>query len=317
MTTLSTNTPPKTKPSPDKIREWILGYAFAAPFIIGFLVFVAYPFGYLIWLSFQEWDLITQPEFVGFDNFVRLFSDSPAGQRNIKSLYNSAFYTFIAVPLQLMISFTLAVALTQKIRFRDLYRAGFYMPLIVPLVAWAVVWQRVLHPEFGLLNDVIRRVIEIFTGAPSDWKAAWLFETELAKPAFIFMSLWMIGRQMVIFIAGLGNIPDSIMDAAKVDGAGPWRRMFGIIIPMMTPFIFLNMIFAIVNSFQTFIPAQVMTEGGPSDSTLFIVLNIWREGFQFFNMGYASAIALELFFIVIGLTAAQFYISRRWVYYEE
>ena len=130
MTTLSTNTPPKKKPSPDKIREWILGYAFAAPFIIGFLVFVAYPFGYLIWLSFQEWDLITQPEFVGFDNFVRLFSDSPAGQRNIKSLYNSAFYTFIAVPLQLMISFTLAVALTQKIRFRDLYRAGFYLSLI-------------------------------------------------------------------------------------------------------------------------------------------------------------------------------------------
>lgn len=317
MTTLSTNTPPKKKPSPDKIREWILGYVFAAPFIIGFLVFVAYPFGYLIWLSFQEWDLITQPEFIGFDNFRRLFSDSPAGQRNIKSLYNSAFYTFIAVPLQLMISFTLAVALTQKVRFRDLYRAGFYMPLIVPLVAWAVVWQRVLHPEFGLLNDVIRRVIELFTGSPSDWKAAWLFETELAKPAFIFMSLWMIGRQMVIFIAGLGNIPDSIMDAAKVDGAGPWRRMFSIIIPMMTPFIFLNMIFAIVNSFQTFIPAQVMTEGGPSDSTLFIVLNIWREGFQFFNMGYASAIALELFFIVIGLTAAQFYVSRRWVYYEE
>lgn len=317
MAILNLNRGNRPKVSAAKRREWLLGYAFAAPFIIGFLVFVAYPFGFLFWLSFQEWDLITESKFVGFDNFRRMFSDTPAGIRNVKSLYNSAFYTFIAVPLQLIISFTLALALTQKIRFRDVYRAGFYLPLIIPLVAWAVVWQRVLHPEFGLLNDIIRRVLTIVTGEPSQWKAAWLFEVELAKPAFIFMSLWMIGRQMVIFIAGLGNIPESLMDAAKVDGAGPLRRLFNVTLPLMTPFIFLNLIFALVNSFQTFIPAQVMTEGGPSDSTLFIVLNIWREGFQFFNMGYASALAIELFLIVIGLTAAQFYISRRWVYYEE
>ena len=246
-----------------------------------------------------------------------MFSGTPAGIRNVKSLYNSAFYTLIAVPLQLMISFTLALALTQKIKFRDLYRAGFYLPLIVPLVAWAVVWQRVLHPEFGLLNGGVRFFIELFTGERSDWKVAWLFDPALAKPALIFMSLWMIGRQMVIFIAGLGNIPDSILEAAKVDGAGPFRRLFGIIIPMMTPFIFLNMIFALINSFQSFIPAQVMTDGGPEDSTLFIVLNVWREGFQFFNMGYAGALSVELFIIVMSLTAAQFYMSRRWVYYEE
>ena len=317
MATLSSNPAPRKKVTPAKLREWGLGYLFASPFIIGFIVFVAYPFGYLIWLSFQEWDMIGPAKFIGFDNFVRMFSDSPSGQRNVKSLYNSAFYTVIAVPLQITISFTLALALTQKVKFRDIYRAGFYMPLIIPLVAWAVVWQRVLHPEFGLLNDVIRRIISFVTGQPSDWKAAWLFETELAKPAFILMSLSMIGRQMVIFIAGLGNIPDSIMDAAKVDGAGAARRLFSITIPMMTPFILLNMIFAIVNSFQSFIPARIMTDGGPSDSTLFVVLNIWREGFQFFNMGYASALAVELFFIVIGLTAAQFYVSRRWVYYED
>ena len=307
----------KSRPSAAKLREWGLGYLFAAPFIIGFIVFVAYPFGSLFYLSLQDWDLIGEAEFIGLGNFRRMFSDSPAGIRNVKSLYNSAYYTFIAVPLQLVISFSLALALTQKIKFRDIYRAGFYLPLIIPLVAWAVVWQRVLHPQFGILNDGIRRVINFFGGNGAAWEAAWLFEVELAKPAFIFMSLWMIGRQMVIFIAGLGNIPDSVMDAAKVDGAGSFRRLFSIIIPMMTPFIFLNMIFALVNSFQTFIPAQVMTEGGPSDSTLFIVLNIWREGFQFFNMGYASALAVELFVIVIGLTAAQFYVSRRWVYYED
>lgn len=309
----------KRKPvSSHKRNEWLLGYLFASPFIIGFLVFFAYPLGYLVWLSFQEWDLVGQAEFVGLDNFRKMFSDSPAGVRNIKSLYNSAFYTFIAVPLQLIVSFSLALALTQKIKLRDFYRAGFYMPLIVPMVAWAVVWQRVFHPEYGLLNDSVRRVISFFTRQPADWFAPeWLFQVSLAKPAFIFMSLWMIGRQMVIFIAGLGNIPDSVIDAAKVDGAGSVRRLFSIIIPMMSPFILLNMIFAIVNSFQTFIPARIMTEGGPQDSTLFIVLNIWREGFVFFNMGYASAIALELFVVVVGFTAAQFYVSRRWVYYEE
>lgn len=317
MATLPVQKPRRKRPSRAKINEWMLGYLFASPFIIGFLVFVLYPFLYLFWLSFQEWDLIGQAKFVGWDNYVRMFSDTPAGQRNIKSLYNSAFYTFIAVPLQLVISFSLALALSQKIKFRDIYRAGFYLPLIIPMVAWAVVWQRVLHPEFGLLNDIIRRVIQFFTGQPSTWKAEWLFQEELAKPAFIFMSFWMIGRQMVIFIAGLGNIPDSVMDAAKVDGAGAFRRLTRIIIPMMSPFILLNMIFAIVASFQTFIPAQVMTEGGPSDSTLFMVLNIWREGFQFFNMGYASSLAVELFLLVVGLTASQFYVSRKWVYYEE
>ena len=317
MTSISTTNKTRKGPSVEKLKEWFMGYLFAAPFIVGFAVFVAYPFGYLIYLGFQDWDLIGDPKFIGFRNFTRMFSDAPAGLRNVKSLYNTAYYTFVAVPLQLIFSFTLALALTQKIKFRDIYRAGFYLPLIIPLVAWAVVWQRVLHPEFGLLNAAIRAIIEIFTGEPSTWKAAWLFEPALAMPAFIFMSLWMIGRQMVIFIAGLGNIPDSILEAAKTDGAGPVRRLFSIIIPMMSPFIFLNMIFAIVNSFQTFIPAQIMTEGGPSDSTLFIVLNVWREGFLFFNMGYASAIAIELFLIVIGLTAAQFYVSRRWVYYED
>jgi multiple sugar transport system permease protein len=144
----------------------------------------------------------------------------------------------------------------------------------------------------------------------------WLFDPALAKPAFIFMSFWMIGRQMVIFVAGLGNIPDSLLEAASIDGAGPFRKLWNITIPLMTPLIFYNMVIAIVNSFQSFIPAKVMTEGGPENSTLFVVLNIYRQGFEFYNMGYASALAWELFIIIVGFTIAQFYISRRWVYYE-
>jgi multiple sugar transport system permease protein len=291
-------------PSPLVLREWLQGYAFAAPFIIGFLVFTAFPMVYSIYLSFHRWDMLSAPKFIGFDNFVRMFQDERANL----SLYNSAFYTVFAVPLQLVISFALALALTQRIKFRDFYRSGFYLPIIVPLVAWSVVWQRILHPEFGILNEVLGW----FGVQPLNW----LFNPLLTKPAFIFMSLWMIGRQMVIFIAGLGNIPDSLIEAAGIDGAGTWSKLRHIIIPLMTPLIFYNMVVAIINSFQTFIPAKIMTDGGPQNATLFAVLNIYRNGFEYFNMGYAAALAWEFFIIIVGFTIIQFYVSNKWVYYE-
>lgn len=291
-------------PSRLKLREWAAGYFFAAPFIIGFLAFTAFPMLYSIWLSFNKWDLLSPMRFVGLQNFIKMISDARANL----SLYNSAYYTIIAVPIQLVISFSLALALTQKLRFRDVYRAGFYLPIIVPLVASAVVWQRVFHYEYGILNEVLSWV-----GIPPQ---KWLFDVNLAKPAFVFMSFWMIGRQMVIFIAGLGNIPQSLYEAASIDGAGPLKRLWHITIPMMTPLIFYNMVIAIINSFQTFIPAKIMTDGGPENATLFVVLNIWQQGFQFFNMGYAAALSWELFVIIVGFTIAQFYLSNRWVYYE-
>lgn len=292
-------------PSRAVLREWLQGYLFAAPFIIGFLAFIAFPMAYSIWLGFQRWNLLGEPQFFGFRNFIKVFTDPRANL----SLYNSAFYTLFAVPLQLVISFSLALALTQKIRFRDAYRSGFYLPIIIPLVAWSVVWQRVFHPEFGILNEVLSWV----GISPQPW----LFDPALAKPAFIFMSLWMIGRQMVIFIAGLGNIPPSLMEAASLDGAGPFRRLINVTIPLMSPLIFYNMVMALINSFQSFIPAKIMTEGGPENSTLFAVLNIYNQGFKFFNMGYAAALAWEFFVIVIAITLFQFYVSKRWVYYED
>lgn len=301
---MATATVPRRRTSSLQRREWLQGYLFAAPFLLGFTVFVAFPMLYSIWLMFQRWDLLSPPVFVGLKNIQRAFTDELA----LKSLANSAIYTIFAVPVQLVISFTLAYALTQRIKFRSLYRAGFYLPIIIPIVATAVVWQRVFHPDFGILNNVLG-----WFGIPPQ---AWLLKPELAKPAFIFMSFWMIGRQMVIFIAGLGNIPTSLLEAAQIDGAGRFKTVIKIVVPLMTPLIFYNMVIAIINSFQTFVPSLIMTDGGPENSTLFVVLNIYRNGFQFFNMGYASALAWQLFSIVIGFTIAQFYMSKRWVYYE-
>lgn len=285
-------------------REWLEGYLLAAPFLIGFFAFVAFPMLFSVWLMFQKWDLLSPASFVGLENIKRVLTDELAR----KALANSAIYTVFAVPFQLVISFSLALALTQPIKLRSLYRAGFYLPIIIPVVATAVVWQRVLHPDYGILNTVLGW----FGIAPQPW----LLEPALAKPAFILMSFWMIGRQMVIFIAGLGNIPPHLVEAAQIDGASRLQTLRKITIPLMTPLIFYNMIIAIINSFQTFVPSLIMTDGGPENATLFVVLNIYRNGFQFFNMGYASALAWELFVIVIGLTIAQFYVSSRWVHYE-
>ena len=286
-------------------QEWLEGYLFASPFIIGFLVFIGYPMAYAIWLSFQRWNLLGEPQFIGFANYVKMFTSERANW----SLFVSGYYTLFAVPLQIIVAFLLALALTQKLRFRDLYRSGFYLPIIIPLVAWSVVWQRVLHPEFGILNSFLG-----WFGIPPQ---AWLFDPDLAMPAFIFMSLWMIGRMMVIFIAGLGNIPPTLMEAASLDGANAWRRLWHVTVPLMSPLIFFNAVMGIINSFQTFIPAKIMTDGGPENATLFAVLNIYNEGFKFFNMGYAAALAWEFFIIVMLFTGVQFYMSKRWVYYED
>ncbi len=304
---VTTEAPKRKRKLPSKmvLREWAEGYLFASPFIIGFFVFIAFPMAYAIWLSFQRWNLLGDPQFIGFANYTKMITS----ERVNLSLFNSGYYTIFAVPLQIILAFLLALALTQKIKFRDVYRSGFYLPLIVPLVAWSVVWQRVLHPEFGILNDVLSWV-----GIPPQ---PWLFDPDLAMPAFIFMSLWMIGRMMVIFIAGLTNIPPTLMEAASLDGASYFRRLWSIVIPLMSPLIFFNAIMGIINSFQTFIPAKIMTDGGPENATLFAVLNIYNEGFKFFNMGFAAALAWEFFIIVMLFTGVQFFLSKKWVYYED
>lgn len=286
-------------------RRWaegVQGYLFAAPFIVGFLVFTAYPMLVSVWLVFQRWDLIGPPRPAGLANLAALLEDPSARL----GLLNTLLYTVLAVPGQIAIAFALALALTRPLRLRALYRAGFYLPIIVPLVASAVVWQRVFHPEQGILNIGLG-----WLGLPP---RAWLQDPLLARLAFVLMSFWMIGRQMVVFIAGLGGIPRSLLEAASIDGAGPLRRLVSVVLPLMGPLILYNTVIAVVNSFQIFIPALIITQGGPENATLFSVLYIYRQGFEFFNMGYAAALAWELCLLVIGLTLAQFYLARRWVY---
>jgi multiple sugar transport system permease protein len=285
-------------------RQIFEGYLFAAPFIAGFLVFSAFPMGWALVLNFQRYNLLAPPAFVGMENIQRLLADPKVFQ----SLWNTAYFAFASVPLQLLLALGCAVLLNQPLRGRNFYRTALYLPVVVPIVVSAFIWQRAYHPEFGIINEVL--------GWFGIGPRAWLFEPALAMPAFIFMRIWVMGTQMVIFLAGLQNVPAALLEAAALDGAGAWRKFWNVTIPIMTPVIFFNLIVGIIGNFQVFAPALIMTKGGPADATLFMVLYIYRNAFEYSRLGYAATLSWLLFLVIIVLTFIQFRFSGRWVYYE-
>jgi multiple sugar transport system permease protein len=286
-------------------REALDGYIYASPFILGFLLWIAYPMAYSVWLVFQDWDLLSPPTFAGTKNLEALVAD----EKVWLALGNTAYYAFVGVPLQLTLAFVLALLLNVPMRGRSFFRTAFYLPAMTPLVAAAVLWARVFNPDYGLLND--------FVGLFGVTPQRWLFQPDLAKPAIILMTLWNVGPQMVIFLAGLQNVPPTLLEAASIDGAGRLRRFWHIVIPMMSPVILFNLVVGLINSFQIFAVVLIMTDGGPQNATLMAVLYIYRNAFQYFRMGYAASLAWLLFVIIVGFTALQFYLARRWVHYEE
>lgn len=285
-------------------RIFIAGYLFVLPWILGFLIFTAGPMLASIVIAFMKWEVITTPEFVGVQNFTALIHDPLF----TTSLYNTAFYTILAVPLQLVVALLTAMLLNTKVRGIAFYRTIYYLPSVTPVVASAMLWLWIFNPEFGLANALLDKL-----GLP---KQLWLLDPNWAKPAFIFMSLWGVGGTMVIFLAGLQGVPAELYEAASIDGASTLQRFRRITLPMLTPVIFFNLLIGLIDSFQIFSSAYIMTDGGPQNRTLFYVLYLYRNGFKYFQMGYASALAWVLFVIVLLVTLLQFRFSRRWVYYE-
>ncbi|MBZ0291021.1 MAG: sugar ABC transporter permease, partial [Anaerolineae bacterium] len=216
----------------------MVGYIFISPFILGFILWFLIPALVAGYLTFHSWNLISEPRFVGLENFERLFND-PILPQSLKATF---VYTVFSVPLQLIFSFFLALLINTKIRGIAIFRTIYYLPSIVPLVASAVLWAWIFNTEFGLMNVVIRGL-----GGP---KIAWLQDPGWAIPAFIILSLWGVGGPMIIFLAGLQGIPDSLYEAAEIDGAGPWAKLRYVTIPMMSPIIFFNLIIGVIGSLQ-------------------------------------------------------------------
>jgi ABC-type sugar transport system permease subunit len=284
--------------------EWVEGYLFLSPWLVGFFVWTLGPMVFSAGLVFTHWELLTPIRWAGTENLARLAQD----RLFLTSLYNTAYFTFLSVPLQLALALAAAMALNLPFRGVRLYRAAFYVPSITPQVASVILWVWIFNPEFGLANTVVRSV-----GLPSQ---LWMLDPQLVKPVFVLMSLWVIGNQMIVFLAGLQGVPESLLEAAAIDGATAWDRARHVVLPMISPVIFFNLIIGIIGSFQVFTTAYIATSGGPNNASLFYVLYLYQNAFQFLRMGYASALAWLLFLIILGFTLVQFRLSNVWVHYD-
>jgi multiple sugar transport system permease protein len=286
-------------------RRNVTGYIFIAPFILGFLLWFLIPAATSLWLVFQDWNMIAPPKFVALDNFKRIVSDKLFWQ----ALKVTTVYTVVSVPLTLVLAFLLALLLNTKVRGIAAFRTTYFLPCIVPAVANAVVWAWILNSEFGLLNALLHAI-----GLP---KVLWLQKPAWALPALILMSLWGLGWTMVIFLAGLQGIPNEFYEAAEMDGAGRWAKLWHVTVPLMSPVTFFNLVMGIIGTFQVFTAGYLITNGGPQNATLFYVLYLYRNGFLYLDMGYAAALAWVLFFIIVVLTAFIFRGVGSRVYYEQ
>jgi multiple sugar transport system permease protein len=286
-------------------NENFVGYLFVAPLIIGLLVFTYGPVLAAFGLSFTKGDYISTPRFIGINNYVRLLNDDLFW----KSLRNTLYYVIGVVPVSLVLSLLLALAMNQKLRGIVFFRTVFFLPSITASVTIGLMWLWIYNPEFGVLNFLLK---QIGIKGPT-----WLSSPEWAMPAIMVMAIWRsLGYNMLIYLAGLQGIPDVYYEAAEIDGAGRWAKFRHITVPLLSPTTFLLLTLSMIGAFQVFEYTYVMTGGGPVYSTLTMVLNIYNFAFRNFEMGYASALAYVLFFILLALTAIQFRMQSRWVHYE-
>lgn len=277
---------------------------FLAPFIIGLILFWIGPVLASFLISFSKWELVGSPAWIGLENYKNLFAD----EIFIKSLFNTGYYTLLSVPLSMILSLLLAVAMNQKLKGMVFFRTAFFMPHISSMVAVALLWSWIYNSQYGILNYFLSLV-----GIPSQ---NWLGDPKWAMPALVIMSVWKgLGYNMMIWLAALQGIPEDLYEAAKIDGANRWQQFKNITIPLLSPTTFLLLILSIINSFKVFEQSYVMTKGGPAHATLTMVLYIYSNAFEWLKMGYASAMAYILALIIFALTIVQFKFQNKWVHY--
>jgi multiple sugar transport system permease protein len=286
-------------------REALAFYLCISPWLLGLILFVLGPMLASLGISLTRWDLLTPARFVGLANYQRLFLQDPLLRQAFRVTVS---YSALYVPTELVGGLALALLLNQRLRGIKVLRTIYYLPSVLSGVAFVVVWMWLLHPESGLVNHLLGRV-----GVQGP---RWLVDPRTALIGLWLMSLWGLGRVAVIYLAGLQSIPVELYEAGAMDGAGLWYAFWHITLPLLTPTILFNLILSIIATFQTFTSAYVATDGGPLNATLFYVLYLYRQAFQFFSMGYASALAWVLFVIILGLTLLVLGSAGRWVYYE-
>ena len=285
--------------------EAMWGFIFAAPAILGFLLLKVMPILFSLYIAMTDWSAISDPHWVGLDNFKRMLFDDPLFWRSLQA---TGYYTLLAVPTSMVFAFFLASLLNTRMPGLGIFRTVFYIPSIVPIIASTVIWLWMFNPDFGLFNSLVRSV-----GLP---KLQYIFSEQQVVPSLVFMSIWSVGPMMIIFLAGLQDIPKDLYEAAEIDGGNAFHKLVHVTIPMLTPTILFNLLISLVAALQTFVQPFIMTNGGPNNGSLFFVYFIYRKAFQDSQMGYASALAWALFIIISVLSYLIFRSSRRWVFYR-
>jgi multiple sugar transport system permease protein len=300
-----------TAPRPRRLRRGMenrVALAFLSPWLAGMLLLTIGPMLFSLYLAFTDYDLLSAPAWIGMDNFARMLTADP---RFLASVRVTIVYVGVSVPLLLVVSLALALLLNRGMRFLSAYRALFYLPsLMGASVAVAVLWRQVWG-EAGLVNRVLS-VVGIEHGS-------WIGNPDTALYTIVALSVWAFGSTMIIFLAGLRQVPRELYEAAVVDGAGPLRRFWHVTLPMLTPLIFFNLLLDTVHAFQAFTSAYIISQGtgGPSDSTLFYTLYLYQQGFARLDMGYAAAMAWALVVVLAAFTGFLFFTARYWVHYGD
>jgi multiple sugar transport system permease protein len=288
-------------------REERMAWLFITPVVLGILIFQVYPTLFSLYASLTSWNLITPPRWVGLDNYVSL---ATTDRFFLKSLWNTTRYTLGVVLPSMAIALFFASLLNQNIRFKHTYRAIYFVPVVAPVVALALLWGWLYEPNFGIINSVLRT---IGIKGPS-----WLGTTTWALRSVIIMAIWAgLGFQIVIFLAGLQGISQEYYEAAAIDGANAWQKFVRITLPLLSPVTFFVLVTGIIGTFQDFALVWVLTQGGPANSTQLIVMYLYGLAFRLQRMGLASAVAYSVFIVIVGLTILNFILSKRWVFYEE
>ena len=288
-------------------REALTGLLWISPWLIGFLVFTVLPMLASFAMSFTRFRPTRATEFIGLANYVRAFAEDPLFW---PSLGRTLYYTALTVPLGIVGSLAVAMLMNQGLKLTPIFRTLLFLPFLTPVIASALLWRWLFQPEWGAINDIIFRVFHV--EGPQ-----WIYSEQMVIPSLAIITLWagLGGSRMIIFLAGLQNVPSELYEAAEIDGAGRWSRFWNVTIPMLSPTIFLNLILAIIASFAAFELAYITTDGGPNYASWFFAIHIWSNAFRYYDMGYASALAWVMFVLVAGLTYIQFQLAKRWVYY--
>ncbi len=306
MATSSAVAKPQQRRMRQSTRNTINGILFASPWLVGLTMFWIYPTLASAYYSFTQFNAVQTPKWVGLANYIELFTDD----KNFRdAAFNTLYFAIVSIPLAVILAFSLALMLNTKIKGQVVYRTIYFLPTLVPEVALAMVWIYLFTPGSGLVN------------VPFQWlgiyRLCWLTCPQMARQTLVLLALWIIGQQVILYLAGLQDVPQDLYDASDVDGAGFFRRLRHITIPMLTPVIFFHVITSVIGALQFFAIPYIMTGGTgfPANSTLFYSIYMYKQAFQYFSMGYASAMAWLLFMTTLIVTLVIFRTSRLWVFY--